>query len=80
MAFMAAKLAVGIARGHPFSDGNKRTAFLAADEFLRINGYRVAPSPGRSGAMTIVDAAMGKVSTPRLARWLRKRIKKAGEG
>lgn len=35
----AATLIVGLALAHPFVDGNKRTAFLAGDTFLRWNGY-----------------------------------------
>lgn len=29
---------------HPFVDGNKRTALVAADVCLRLNGYRLIPS------------------------------------
>ncbi len=36
---LAAAYLYGIARNHPFSDGNKRTAFLAAFTFLFVNGY-----------------------------------------
>ncbi|WP_027881682.1 type II toxin-antitoxin system death-on-curing family toxin [Meiothermus rufus] len=37
----AAAYLAGIAKGHPFLDGNKRTAFAAAEVFLRIEGYRL---------------------------------------
>ena len=39
---LAASHAFGIARNHPFIDGNKRTAFVAAELFLALNGYRLA--------------------------------------
>jgi len=38
---LAAAYLFGIARNHPFSDGNKRTGFLAAYTFLLINGYEI---------------------------------------
>ena len=39
---LAASHAFGIARNHPFIDGNKRTTFVAAELFLALNGYRLA--------------------------------------
>jgi death-on-curing protein len=41
----AAALLESLAINHPFVDGNKRTAFAAADVFLRINGWRLQRSP-----------------------------------
>ena len=38
---LAALYAEGIARNHPFVDGNKRTAFMVAYAFLRANGLRL---------------------------------------
>jgi death on curing protein len=38
---LAAAYLFGIARNHPFSDGNKRTAFVASYAFLRLNGFVV---------------------------------------
>lgn len=40
IANLAAAYSFGIAKNHPFVDGNKRTALVAARAFLRINGYR----------------------------------------
>ena len=45
LAALAASYAFGIARNHPFVDGNKRLAFAAADVFLRIDGWRLQRSP-----------------------------------
>lgn len=38
---LAAAYLYGIARNHPFSDGNKRTAFVSAYVSLRLHGYRI---------------------------------------
>lgn len=43
---LAAAYLYGIARNHPFSDGNKRTAFVAAYTFLRLHGLRVEATQG----------------------------------
>jgi death-on-curing protein len=43
----AAALFESLAINHPFVDGNKRTAFAAADVFLRINGWQLRRSPGQ---------------------------------
>ena len=40
-AALAAAYAFGIARNHPFVDGNKRTASVVCETFLRLNGYRL---------------------------------------
>lgn len=42
LAAKAAILLIGLAKNHPFVDGNKRTAFLATLRFLEINGYTLA--------------------------------------
>lgn len=41
VASLATTLLFGIARNHPFAQGNKRTGFLSAVDFLEINGYRI---------------------------------------
>jgi len=41
LAAKAAAYLVGVAKGHPFADGNKRTAFALADTFLRLNGLEL---------------------------------------
>jgi death-on-curing protein len=65
---LAAAYAYGIARNHPFLDGNKRAAFLAAYVFLRRNGYR----PEMSEAETVVmmnRLAARDLSEPELTAW-----------
>lgn len=39
LAYLAVALIVGVAQNHPFAQGNKRTAFVAATMFLQNNGY-----------------------------------------
>ena len=42
---LATTLLFGIARNHPFAQGNKRTGFLSAIDFLELNGYAIEPLP-----------------------------------
>ena len=72
LAMLAAAHAFGIARNHPFVDGNKRAAFVTMMLFLRKNGIRFAPQ--QAEATTIVlGLAAGEVSEESLARWIRDR-------
>lgn len=70
MAALAAAYAFGIARNHPFIDGNKRVAFLAMMTFLRLNGVRFAPSEALAAA-AILALAAGEVDEDGLTRWIR---------
>ncbi|PPD14444.1 MAG: type II toxin-antitoxin system death-on-curing family toxin [Methylobacterium sp.] len=70
MAALAAAHAFGIARNHPFVDGNKRAAFHAMMVFLRINGIAFAPSPAEA-TVIILDLAAGEVNEDGLTRWIR---------
>ena len=72
MALLAAAHAFGIARNHPFVDGNKRAAFVAMMLFLRKNGVRFAP-PQAEATRIVLDLAAGAVSEDSLARWIRDR-------
>jgi death on curing protein len=65
---LAAAYAFGIARNHPFADGNKRTAWVAARLFLRLNKVKIgfeAPDAIR----TVLALAAGKLSEKELAAW-----------
>ena len=66
---LAATYAFGIARNHPFVDGNKRTALVASFTFLALNGYEVN-APEAETVLAFVDLASGKLSEKDLARWL----------
>ncbi len=68
---LAAAYCVGIARNHPFADGNKRTAFLASVVFLELNGYLIAPSEVEV-VEKIIQAAEGKADEVNLALWLKR--------
>ena len=66
----AAAYAFGLARNHPFVDGNKRVAFVAMTLFLRLNGSDFRPE--RAEATVIIqDLAAGTVNEVGLARWIR---------
>lgn len=70
---LAAAYAFGIARNHPFADGNKRTAWVMARLFLRLNGVEIAFSA--EDAIRAVQAlAAGKLDEDELADWLRERV------
>lgn len=66
---LAAAYAVGIARNHPFADGNKRAAFLAMGLFLALNGLRL--TAGQPDATrTMLALAAGDFGEDDLVRWL----------
>jgi len=66
---LAAGYAYGIAKGHVFHDGNKRTAYLVAVTFLEMNGIICAPDQ-ESLVETMVSVADGSMSEQKLAMWL----------
>jgi death-on-curing protein len=60
---LAVALLLGVARNHPFLQGNKRTAFAAADYFLYLNGYELDPGQDSEAlADFLIDAINGDVS------------------
>ena len=70
---LAAAYAYGIARNHPFVDGNKRTALVAARTFLILNGVNLeATQDGK--VLTFLNLAEGTISEKELADWIRNRI------
>ena len=70
MAALAASLAFGLARNHPFVDGNKRTATVSCETFLRLNGMRLLASD-LEFYPTVLALAEGKLSEADFAAWLR---------
>lgn len=68
---MAAAYAAGIVRNHPFVDGNKRTAFMAAYIFLARNGLHLAAAEDDATRFVLALAA-GELSEDEFATWLRK--------
>ena len=67
---LAAAYAFGIARNHPFVDGNKRTSLLALYTFLGANGIDFIV-PEADAAAIILSLAAGEVSEQSLTRWIR---------
>jgi death-on-curing protein len=67
---LAAAYGYGIARNHPFVDGNKRTSLLAIYTFLGINDIDFVV-PEANAAAIILALAAGEVSEANLARWIR---------
>jgi death-on-curing protein len=69
-AALAASLAWGIARNHPFVDGNKRSAFVAGALFMELNGFRFEASEA-DVVLKFLALAAGDVSEDALAQWFR---------
>lgn len=73
---LAAAYSFGIAKNHPFIDGNKRTAFTIGTLFLEINGYKLtAPEP--DAAIVFENLAAGKVDENELVKWFESHCSKA---
>jgi len=70
---LAAAYAFGLARSHPYRDGNKRTAFLAAVVFLGLNGFELEV-PEAEVVATMLDLADGRLSEATLAQWIRRHL------
>lgn len=68
---LAASYAYGIARNHPFIDGNKRTAFVASTLFLRMNGQQLTAEQA-DAAVVFLRLAAGEFSEAELAEWFRR--------
>lgn len=73
---LAAAYAYGIARNHPFNDGNKRAAFLTIGMFLAINGFLLKVEPTEA-VNTMLALAAGDLTELDLTSWIEKFIVKA---
>lgn len=67
---LAAAYGFGLARNHPFADGNKRTALIAMRLFLKVNGAEFSASSEEKYRM-IVALAAGDLLESEVADWLR---------
>jgi death-on-curing protein len=74
-ASLAAAYAFGIARNHPFLDGNKRTAFVVMELFLDLNGW-ILDADDADCITTMLALAAGHLGEKALAAWLRDRIER----
>ena len=72
-AALASAYAFGIARNHPFVDGNKRTAVVVSETFLVLNGYTLGASDAEL-VVAFLALAAGELSEDELADWFRGHI------
>ncbi|MEA5536858.1 type II toxin-antitoxin system death-on-curing family toxin [Crocosphaera sp. XPORK-15E] len=70
---LAAAYGIGIARNHPFLDGNKRAAFLAIGLFLRLNGFRLVANPVEA-TQVMLKVATGETTESDLISWIKNNI------
>lgn len=66
---LAAAYAFGLAKNHPFVDGNKRAAFAAVDVFLQLNGHELIAGEVEA-AVVFQDLAAGELSEEDLTKWI----------
>ena len=69
-AALAGAYGFGLARNHPFVDGNKRTAFVAVELFLALNGYELM-ADDVDCVVTMLKLAAGELGEPEFAAWVR---------
>ncbi len=70
---LAASYTVALAKNHPFVDGNKRTAFVAMELFLWLNGHELNAGDAEC-VLAMLNVAAGEWDEATLAAWLRERI------
>jgi death-on-curing protein len=73
VADLAACYGVGVAKNHPFVDGNKRAAFLCVGLFLHLNGMRLHATQAEA-TLTMLALAAGEITEAEFATWLREHI------
>ena len=73
LAAIAAAYAYGVARNHPFADGNKRTAWVLARLFLALNG-QVLAFDQQNATQTMMALASGELSEDELTGWFREHL------
>jgi death on curing protein len=74
VADLAAAYGFGLARNHPFADGNKRTAFVAVELFLILNGHELAADDGDC-VLTMLALAAGELDEQAFADWIREHLR-----
>ena len=68
---LAACYAIAIARNHPFIDGNKRTAYVALETFLALNGFAF-PASDEDSVLTMLSMAAGDLPDAEFTAWVRR--------
>jgi death on curing protein len=74
VAVLAAAYGFGIARNHPFVDGNKRTALAAMIVFLGLNGMDF-DAPQEEATAIVLGLAAGEITEEALAGWIARHIR-----
>ncbi len=77
VAALGASYCHGLARGHPYVDGNKRVGFLAMAAFLDLNGLTLTATDDEV-VRVMRGVAAGTIGEPELAAWLRQNVTAAG--
>ncbi len=75
LADLAAAYGVGLAKNHPFVDGNKRAAFLAVGIFLALNGHRLVATQA-AATLAMLGVASGEIEEAAFAAWLRAHLQR----
>jgi death-on-curing protein len=70
IAGLAASYAFGLARNHPFTDGNKRVAFLATGLLLALNGWELTALPA-DAIQAVMALAAGEIQEAEFAAWIK---------
>ena len=65
--------ALGLIRNHPFVDGNKRTAYVALELFLRLNGLRF-PVRDADAVITTLRLAASDITEDEFIAWVRSNV------
>jgi len=66
---LAAEYGFGLARNHAFLDGNKRTAFVAMNVFLILNGYEIETAEAEA-VDAMLRLAAGSLDLDGLVQWI----------
>lgn len=67
---LAASYGFGLAKNHPFVDGNKRAAFLAVGLFLYLNGFRLQATQAEA-TLAMLALAGSEITENEFAQWIR---------
>ena len=70
---LTASYGYGISRNHPFVDGNKRTAFVAVELFLALNGFELTAADADC-VVNMLNLASGKLPEADFAEWIRQNL------